>query len=118
MTDPIALAKEINENPGNVEAGRMSHAAEIRFLAERVMKWKQSVGAFYPFTSESDCAALLRALPEEKREEVIGYLECEVVRGGFDDDNPEHTWALLTATPEQRARAVLRAYGYEEGKQA
>jgi hypothetical protein len=119
-------------------------AAEIRFLAERVYgieaysltrqvpekaeyprlvenvehKWNwfsgpMSARLWNPFGIESDCAELLRSLPEDKRQRFGMALDFSMA--DFEDIY-EHYWDLLTATPDQRTRAVLRAYGYEEEK--
>ena len=58
-------------------------------------------------TSRDDAAELLRAVAEEKRDDVVGDLRMKW------DVSCSFAWWVLTATPAQITAAVLAAYGWE-----
>ena len=60
-----------------------------------------------PFEFIADAFEVEAALPEDQRESYIGWLQCEIVSGGYDADNPQHEFALAHATPPQRMDAVI-----------
>ncbi len=62
-----------------------------------------------PLASIADAFEVQAAIPGDARDAYVGYLECECVRGGFDEDSVADQWAVITATPRQRCMAAYEA---------